>query len=221
MAFHLKNLKTQRDKFFSTLTAQQLCDIVQDGEIMNYVNRMPHRREEVATLFEKIGQSCDPRQKLQSTVRQKQLAPLVMKLSQIIKEYEVKKVKLAANLANLQQKQKEAANAAAAAQAEANRKAAENLQRAANARIAAEAEAAAREAANANLKTAETALNLAAATIQPIAPSPLTQELMNLQKNLKNVSARLNKAIRNSNSQTRSAAAARRRRNSTRKTRRT
>lgn len=220
MAFHLKNLKIQKDKFFMSLTAQQLCDIVQDGEIMNYVNKIPIRRTELETIFTGIAKSCDKRSGLPSGVRQKQLAPLVIQLSKIVKEYETKKVQMAAEVANAQKRQQNAAAAAAAAQANANRKAAENLQRAANAKAAEEAAAAAKAAANAQMKAAQESANLALSTVKAnLAPgetSALTQELMNLRRNLNGLTARLNSAIQKS--QTRIAA--RRRRNSnTRKSR--
>jgi len=227
MAFYLKNLKTQKDKFFTTMTGKQLCDMLEDGEIMSYINTIPIRRDELANLISQMGEPCNMRKTMAPGVRQKKLAPLVIQLSKIIKEYESKKVQMAANLANQQRKQNEAAKAAAAAQAEANRKAAENRQREANARAAEEAAAAAKAAANAQLKSAEEAAAMAVANIAPAVTfsenSALTKELMNLKKNFSAFNTRLNKAIQNSRNTTRSltsAAAGGRRRIGTRKNRR-
>lgn len=224
MAFHLKNLKTQKDKFFLSMTGQQLCDMVKDGEIMSYINKVPHRRDEIANIFASIGDACDTRKTMAPGVRQKKLAPLVVQLSKIIKEYEAKKIQIAAEMANTQRKQKEAANAAAVAQAEANRKAAENLQREANARAAAEAEAAAKAAANAQLRNAEAAAKMAVANVSmnitKAENSALTKELSNLKRNFNSLSARLNKAIQNSRGTTRNVAAAARRGGRRRVTRR-
>ncbi len=211
-----------------SMTAQQLCDMLSDGEIMSYINKIPIRREELGNLIAQMGEPCNMRKTMAPGVRQKRLAPLVIQLSKIVKEYETKKVQMAANLANTERRQKEAANAAAAAQAEANRKAAENRQREANARAAEEAAAAAKAAANAQLKAAEEAAAMAVANIAPAVTntenSALTKELMNLKKNFSSLNARLNKAIQNSRNTTRPAAAAARRggrrRTSTRKARR-
>lgn len=214
MAFHLKNLKTQKDKFFSSLTGQQLCDMVKDGEIMSYVNTIPIRRDELASIFQAIGETCDTRKQMAPGVRQKKLAPLVVQLSKIVKEYESKKVQMAANLENTLRKQKEAANLAAAAQAEANRK---------------DAEASAKAAANAQIKNAQAAAEAAVANVSiklsPEENSALTKELSNLKKNMNSLSARLNKAIQNSRMTRNIRAVAARRggsryRNSTRKARR-
>ncbi len=226
MAFHLKNLKSQKDKFFMSMTAQQLCDMLSDGEIMSYVNKIPIRREELASLVAQMGEPCNMRKTMAPGVRQKKLAPLVVQLSKIVKEYESKKIQMAANLANTQRRQKEAANAAAVAQAEANRKAAENRQREANARAAEEAAATAKAAANAQIKAAEEAAAMAVANVAPAvtvaANSALTQELMKLKNNFRSLNARLNQAIQASRNTTRTAAAARRggrRRGITRKAR--
>jgi chemotaxis protein histidine kinase CheA len=214
MAFHLKNLKTQKDKFFLSMTAQQLCDMLSDGEIMSYINKIPIRRDELGNLISQMGDPCNMRKTMAPGVRQKKLAPIAVQLSKIIKEYETKKAQMAANLANQQRRQKEAANAAAAAQAEANRKAAENRQREANARAAEEAAAAAKAAANAQMKAAEQAAAMAVANVAPAVTvaenSALTKELMNLKKNFSSLNARLNKAIQNSRNTTRTASAARR-----------
>jgi predicted metal-binding transcription factor (methanogenesis marker protein 9) len=126
MAFHLKNLKTQKDKFFSSMTGQQLCDIVTDGEIMNYINRLTYRAGEIDTIFASIAGACDVRKTIAPGVRQKTLAPLVIQLSKIIKEYEAKKVQLAANLVETQRKQKEAAAKMAVANVSFNLTKAEN-----------------------------------------------------------------------------------------------
>lgn len=211
-----------------SMTAQQLCDMLTDGEIMSYVNKIPIRREELGSLIAQMGEPCNMRKTMAPGVRQKKLAPIVVQLSKIIKEYEVKKVQMAANLANQQRKQKEAANAAAAAQAEANRKAAENRQREANARAAEEAAAAAKAAANAQIKAAEQAAAMAVANVAPAvtvaANSALTQELLKLKNNFRSLNSRLNQAIQASRNTTRSTAAAARRggrrRRSTRKARR-
>ncbi len=223
MAFHLKNLKTQKDKFFMSMTAQQLCDMLGDGEIMSYINKIPIRREELGSLIAQMGEPCNMRKTMAPGVRQKRLAPLVVQLSKIVKEYETKKVQMAANLGEQQRRQKEAANAAAAAQAEANRKAAENRQREANARAAEEAAAAAKLAANAGLRAAEETAALAVTNILPSVTAAentnLTKELLNLKKGFANLNARLNKAIQNSRNSTRSAARRGGRRRSTRKTR--
>lgn len=228
MAFHLKNLKSQKDKFFTSMTAQQLCEMSLDGEIMSYINKIPIRREELATIITQMGEACDMRKTIAPGVRQKKLAPLVIQLSKIVKEYESKKVQMAANLANAQRRQKEAANAAAAAQAEANRKAAENRQREANARAAEEAAAAAKAAANAQIKAAQEAAAMAVANVAPAVTvaenSALTKELMKLKNNFRSLNSRLNQAIQSSRNTTRTAAAAARRggrrRAATRKARR-
>jgi hypothetical protein len=226
MAFHLKNLKSQKDKFFMSMTAQQLCDMLSDGEIMSYVNKIPIRREELGSLVAQMGEPCNMRKTMPPGVRQKKLAPLVVQLSKIVKEYESKKIQMAVNLANTERRQKEAANAAAAAQAAANRKAAENRQREANARAAEEAAAAAKAAANAQIKAAEQAAAMAVANVAPAvtvaANSALTQELMKLKNNFRSLNARLNQAIQASRNTTRTSAAARRggrRRGVTRKAR--
>ncbi len=215
MAFYLKNLKSQKDKFFMSMTAQQLCDMLSDGEIMSYINKIPIRREELASLVAQMGEPCNMRKTMAPGVRQKRLAPLVVQLSKIVKEYESKKIQMAANLANAQRKQKEAANAAAVAQAEANRKAAENRQREANARAAEEAAAAAKAAANAQIKAAEQAAAMAVANVAPAVTvaenSALTQELMKLKNNFRSLNARLNQAIQASRNTTRTVAAAARR----------
>jgi hypothetical protein len=227
MAFHLKNLKTQKDKFFSSMTGQQLCDIVTDGEIMNYINRLTYRAGEIDTIFASIAGACDVRKTIAPGVRQKTLAPLVIQLSKIIKEYELRKVQNAVKVAETQRKQKEAENAAALAQANANRKAAENRQREANARAASNAEAAAKAAANAQLRNAQASANMAVANVSfnltKIENSALTKELSNLKRNFNSLTSRLNKAIQNSRSATRNVAVAARRggrRNATRKARR-
>ena len=226
MAFHLKNLKSQKDKFFSSMTGQQLCDILQDGEIMNYINKIPDRRDEIANIFVQIGEGCDMRKTMPSGVRQKKLVPLVTQLSKIIKEYELKKVQNMVDMEEAQRKQKEAATAAAIAQAEANRKASENSQRQANANAAAAAAKAATNAANAQLRNAQAAATMAVANMSGQVTlaenSALTKELTNLKKNFNSLSERLNKAVQNSRNTTRnmSAAAARRNRRSNRKTRR-
>lgn len=215
MAFHLKNLKIQKDKFFSSLTYQQLCEIANDGEIMHYINQIPIRRDEIATIFAGIGDSCDTRKVMPTGVRQKKLAALVTQLSKIIKEYEVKKVQLAANLANTQRKQKEAANAAAAAQAEANRKAAENQKREANLRMAEEAAKAAKNAANAQLKNAEAAATVAVANASLQATNQetvaLRNELFKIRNSLNNLRENVNAIIgKTLKGKTNSAPAARR-----------
>lgn len=202
MAFHLKNLKMQKDKFFLSLTSQQLCDIVKDGEIMNYINTITDRTDEIGNIFASIGAACDPSQQIQSSVRQKKLAPLVTQLSKIIKEYELKKVQVAAKMAEQQRKQKEAENLAAIAQQNANRKAAENRQRNANAKIAKDAANAAALAANAQLRNAQaatiTAVENVSTQITPFENSSLTKELQTLQTNFKNFERRLNQAVQNS-----------------------
>ncbi len=207
MAFHLKNLKTQKDKFFLSMGAQQLCDMLNDGEIMNYINTIPHRRDEIANIFASMGDSCNMRKVMPIGIRQKKLAPLVVQLSKIIKEYEMKKVQIASNLVETQRKQKEAANLAMAAQAEANRKAAENSQREANARMAEEAAKAAKNAANAQLKNAEATIATAVANVSgqvtQYENSMLTKELTNIKKNINALTSRLNKAIQNSRNATR------------------
>ena len=215
-----------------SMTGQQLCDMLSDGEIMSYINKIPIRREELGTLVAQMGEPCDMRKTMAPGIRQKRLAPIIVQLSKIVKEYEIKKVQMASNLANQQRKQNEATNAAAAAQAEANRKAAENRQREANARAAEEAVAAAKAAANAQMKAAEEAAAMAVANVAPAVTntenSVLTKELMKLKNNFRALNSRLNQAIQSSRNTTRSfttaaAAAARRggrRRASTRKARR-
>jgi hypothetical protein len=100
--------------------------MVKDGEIISYINKVPHRRDEIATIFANIGDAYDTRKTMAPGVRQKKLVPLVFQLSKIIKEYEAKKVQLAANLVETQRKQKEAAAKMAVANVSFNLTKAEN-----------------------------------------------------------------------------------------------
>ena len=191
------------------MTGQQLCDMLQDGEIMSYINKIPIRRDELGAIFQAMGDACDMRKTMAPGVRQKKLAPLVVQLSKIVKEYET------ANLVETERKQKDASNAALIAQAEANRKAAENRQREANAAVAAEAEAAAKAAANAQLRNAQAAAEMAVANVSgnlsTAENSALTLELKNFKNTINKLSSRLNKAIQNSRATRNISAAAARR----------
>lgn len=211
MAFHLKNLKTQKPKFFESLTASQLCDIVQDGEIMNYINTIPIRRTEIASIFENIGKVCDKRVFMAPGPRQKQAAVHVKLLAEIVKQWEAGKEKYYANLQAAQKAKNNAERLAAEAQANANRKAAENLQRQANAQKAREAEAAAIAAAAKQTQAAENTLGLAAANLSGQTNTNLRTQLMNLKKNMNTMSSKLNKLLNTTRKANASSAAAARR----------
>jgi hypothetical protein len=215
MAFHLKNLKIQKPKFFESLTSSQLCAIVQDGEIMNYINTVPIRRNELESIFQNIGTICNPKTLMAPGPRQKQVVVHVKLLAEIVKQWEAGKGKYYTNLQSAQKTKNNSEKLASNAQAEANRKASENLQKQMNAQKAAnaarEAETAAIAAANSQVKVAEDTLGLAAATLPIHTNVSLQKQLMNLKKNMNSMSMKLNNLLNTTRKNNASAAPAARR----------
>jgi hypothetical protein len=199
MAFHLKNLKIQKPKFFESLTSSQLCAIIQDGEIMNYINTIPIRRNEVESIFQNIGTICNPKTFMAAGPRQKQVVVHVKLLAEIVKQWEAGKEKYYTNLQSAQKAKNNSEKLAMNAQAEANRKAAENLQKQVNAQkaynTARAAETAAIAAANSQIKVAENTLELASATLPMNTNVSLQKQLVNLKKNMNSMSIKLNKLL--------------------------
>lgn len=214
MAFHLKNLKIQKPKFFESLTSSQLCAIVQDGEIMNYINTIPIRRNEIASIVQNIGTICNPKTFMAAGPRQKQVVVHVKLLAEIVKQWEAGKEKYYTNIQAAQKVKTNSEKLAMNVQADANRKAAENLQTQANAQKAAnaarEAETAAIAAANSQVKVAEDTVALAAATLPIHTNAPLQKQLLNLKKNMNSMSMKLSKLLNITRKNNASPAAARR-----------
>lgn len=227
MAFQLKNLKTKPAKFFQSMTGQQLCAILQDGEIMNFINTIPIRRDEIGNLFVSIGETCNTKTIMAPGVRQKKMAVLVNQLASIIQEWEKGKEKYYANIQAAEKAKVNAEKAAANAQAEANRKAQENLQRQANAQKALnnakKAEEAALTATTKQIASAAETVELANATMPVVTMNTNTnmqKQLMNLKKNMNTMTNKLNRLLQSTRKNMASPAARRggaKKRRSTRK----
>lgn len=91
MSFHLRNLQTKPPKMFDTFTGPQLCEILQDGEIMSYINKIPIKKEELATLFTQIGTACSPKTTILPIERTKKMRALVKQLATLIQYWEKNK----------------------------------------------------------------------------------------------------------------------------------
>jgi hypothetical protein len=76
---------------FDTFTGPQLCEILQDGEIMSYINKIPIKKEELATLFTQIGTACSPKTTILPIDRTKKMRALVKQLATLIQYWEKNK----------------------------------------------------------------------------------------------------------------------------------